>query len=102
MWSLILPSAGTIIGGAVAYWWRRSSKSIIGSKASRQGSLQALTRACGQMVALHLFDRLKRIYLRINPKRTEIATQIEDYFLHGLGLDASPHSMKQLTAKQEE
>jgi hypothetical protein len=103
MWT-ILPSSVTLIGGILIYILRRRCwpKSDKNSRSIYQGSLRVLARACGQMVALHLFDRLARIYLRTNPKRTETAKQIETLLIQRLGLKVSQHSRKQLTLPKED
>jgi len=105
MWPIILPSSGTVIGGFLVYLIHRFNRSRStgpnNSKAINQGSLRALTLACGQMIALHLFDRLERIYLRANPQRAETATQIEILLIRRLGLKEPPRSRNQLTLPKE-
>jgi hypothetical protein len=50
------------------------------------GSLGSLIRAIGQMIAVHLFDRIEQVYLRANPGRVRVAQQIESMFLQRLGI----------------
>lgn len=107
MWTIILPTSGTITGVLITYFARllkrrRSPQLGNGNRAIRQGYLRSLIQACEQMAILHIFDRLERIYLHANPKRTAAATQIETLLIQRLGLEVSPDQEKQLVPREED
>jgi hypothetical protein len=90
MWSAILPMSSTVIGGALAQLGIRlhaSRKSRSRNEAAASGgSFSSLARAVTQMVALHVFDRAKHVFLHANPERMRIVSQIEASLLQHLGL----------------
>jgi len=107
MWTIILPTSGTITGVFLAYLARflkrrRSPRSDNSGGTVRQGYLRSLIQACKQMAVLHVFDRVERIYLHANPERTEAAKQIETQLTERLGLKVSPNRKKQLAPRQED
>jgi hypothetical protein len=91
MWTVILPSSGTFIGGIIIHVAIRRcrAKPTEDSGILRKGCLLALVQAIEQMFLLHLFDRFKKVYIRTNPKRVQAADQIEAVFLKRLGLNTS-------------
>lgn len=63
MWPIVMSASGTLAGGLLATLGiarHRLSKSHSDNKESfGGGSLGSLIRAVGQMIAVHLFDRIE-------------------------------------------
>jgi hypothetical protein len=103
MWRIIIVSGSGMIIATFTYIYRRLSRKFRNiSGGARKGTLRALVQACGQMAALHLFDLVKRIYIHLNPMRTEAASQIEARFIEDLGLKRPGRSRKQLAPPEED